>query len=252
MLVPYILFSFIGHLLKCLKMFVEGETNWVHYVLTPIKQILVSGSLAGNLPLWFLPSLLAVQLMYAELHKKLHDAWIIIISLFIAYCLYRFNIDKPLYLGNVTLGLAVYCFGHLMRNFQYHKYVFILAGMTYLANMLTMQGTIDFRSNMPHNCYYLVVVLFALSGCVVINNIFKRTSIRLCLLEYVGKHSMNFYVMHWLVLLACSIVYPYTGWVRLGAMITMCLVSLPVLNRIYLLLMMRSNANLKIKGEKHK
>lgn len=61
-------------------MFVEGDTNWVHYVLTPIKQILLSGSLAGNLPLWFLPSLLAVQLIYAELHKKLQDAWIIIIG----------------------------------------------------------------------------------------------------------------------------------------------------------------------------
>lgn len=36
------MFSFVGHLLQCVKMFMEGDTNWVHYILSPVKQIMLS------------------------------------------------------------------------------------------------------------------------------------------------------------------------------------------------------------------
>lgn len=245
-MIPYVVFSLIGHLVKCVKMLMEGDTNWVHYVLSPIKQIMLSGSLDGNLPLWFLPSLLAVQLIYTVLHEKLNDRWIVSIGLTIAFLLYYLNIQKPLYLGNITIGLAVFGFGHLMRQPQYETAIFALAGIAYMTILLTVQGTLDFRINMPHNGNYLIVVLFALSGCVVINNIFKRMSFSLKLFEWIGKRSMNFYVTHWLVLLTCSIVFPYTGWTMFGVMTVACMMMLPVLDRM--ILTPRMNSNTKEKG----
>lgn len=80
-MIPFVVFSLVGHLLQCVKMFMEGDTNWVHYILSPIKLIILSGSVGGNLPLWFLTSLLAVQLMYTWLHKYVRDEWIVLLSL---------------------------------------------------------------------------------------------------------------------------------------------------------------------------
>ena len=42
LLIPYVVFSLVGHILQCVKMFMEGDANWVHYILSPVKQIMLS------------------------------------------------------------------------------------------------------------------------------------------------------------------------------------------------------------------
>lgn len=235
LMVPYVVYSMIGYVLKCVQLLVGGDHDWVHYVLSPVKQIVLEGAVSGNMALWFLPSLLAVQALYALLRRRLGDVWIVIAGLLVAYMLYAVGFHKPLYVANIPLGLSVYGFGHLMRNVQYEKSVFALTGIAYLAIMLMMRSTIDFRTNMLHGGNYPVAVLFALSGCVVINNLFKRMPFRISVLEWIGKRSMNFYVMHWLVLLSCSIIFPYTGWAMLAVMVVACVVVLPMADRILLM-----------------
>lgn len=211
-MVPYVVFSLLGHLLKCVKMFMEGDYYWVHYILSPIKQIMLSGSLGGNLPLWFLPSLLAVQVLYAWLHKRMRKKWIILLSLVIAYSLYILNIDKPLYLGNVSLGLTVYAFGHVMKEHQYKCPMFILSGILYVALLLLSVGSMDFRANGIGQECYLCSILFSLCGCIFINNLFRKYSLNIAWLQYVGKRSMAFYVLHWLILMSCQIVMQSLGF----------------------------------------
>lgn len=205
LMVPYVVFSLIGHLLQCVKMFMEGDTNWVHYVLSPLKQILLSGSLGGNLPLWFLPSLLAVQLLYTKLHKLMRDEWMVVLTLVVAFTLHEMRICKPLYIGNVSLGLAVFAFGHIMRELQYKRKIFILSGVIYLTLLFMTVGSIDFRANGAGKESYLLPVLFSLCGCIIINNIFRLSRWRIGVLKYVGERSMAFYVLHWLVLMLCRI-----------------------------------------------
>ena len=200
------MFSIIGHILECVKIFMEGDTYWVHYVLSPIKQILLSGSLGGNLPLWFLPSLLAVQLLYTKMHKLMRDEWIVVLSLIVAYTLYSLNICKPLYFGNVSLGLSVFAFGHVMREFQYKREVFIIASIIYLTLIFLAVGSIDFRSNGADKDGYLLPVLFSMCGCIVITKTFRVFDWNNSVLKYIGERSMSFYVLHWLVILSCWII----------------------------------------------
>ena len=206
LMIPFIVFSLVGHLMQCVKLFMEGDTNWVHYILSPIKQIILSGSLGGNLPLWFLPSLLAVQLMYTWLHKYVRDEWIVLLSLTVAYALHAMNVSKPLYIGNVSLGLAIFAFGHVMREPQYKRLVFVLCGIVYLLLLILSVGSIDFRANGMGKESYMLPVLFSLNGCVVINNWFRKGQWRIWILKYVGERAMSFYVLQWLVLLTCRIV----------------------------------------------
>ena len=206
LLIPYVVFSLVGHLLQCVNMFMGGDTNWVHYVLSPFKQIILLGALSGNLALWFLPSLLAVQLLYTRLHKHVRDEWIVLLSLSIAYALYAMDISKPLYIGNVSLGLVVFAFGHAMRELQYKRLVLVLCGIVYLLLLILSVGSIDFRANGMGKESYMLPVLFSLCGCIVINNLFRKGQWRIGVLKYVGERAMSFYVLHWLVLLTCRIV----------------------------------------------
>lgn len=192
-------------------MFMEGDTNWVHYVLSPIKQVVLSGSVGGNLPLWFLPSLLAVQLMYTYLHKYVRDEWIVLLSLAVAYELHAMDINNLLYIGNVSLGLAVFAFGHAMRELQYKRLVFVLCGIVYLLLLILSVGSIDFRANGVGKESYMLPVFFSLCGCIVINNLFRKGQWRIWTLKYVGERAMSFYVLHWLVLLTCRIVLTSGG-----------------------------------------
>ena len=95
LMVPFVLFSLIGHVVLCVYMYNEGDRDWKHYLLSPIKSILVSGSTEGNLPLWFLPSLFMVQLLYSLLHRKVQDKLILVISFLVAFLTYRMGINTP-------------------------------------------------------------------------------------------------------------------------------------------------------------
>ena len=210
----------------------EGDTNWVHYVLSPFKQIILLGALSGNLALWFLPSLLAVQLLYTRLHKHVRDEWIVLLSLSIAYALYAMDISKPLYIGNVSLGLAVFAFGHAMRELQYKSLLLVLCGIVYLLLLMLSVGSIDFRLNGVGKDSYLLPVLFSLCGCIVINNLFRKGQWRSGVLKYAGERAMSFYVVHWLVLLTCRIVLtsccPHDRLTFLWVSILSCCVVLPL------------------------
>ena len=231
-MIPFIVFSLVGHLLQCVKMFVRGDTNWVHYILSPIKQVVLSGSVGGNLPLWFLPSLLAVQLLYTWLRKHVSDEWILLLSVAVAYALHAMDVSKPLYIGNVSLGLAVFAFGHAMRALQYKRLVFVLCGIVYLLLVILSVGSIDFRVNGVGKESYLLPVMFSLCGCIVINNLFRKGQWRSGVLKYVGERAMSFYVLHWLVLLTCRIVLSLCGtndkMMLLVVSILSCCVILPL------------------------
>lgn len=232
LLIPYVLFSLIGHLLQCVKIFMEGDTNWEHYVLSPFKQIIISGSLSGNLALWFLPSLLAVQFLYTWLQKYVRDELIVLFGLVVAYTLHSTDICRPLYIGNVSLGLSVFAFGHAIREFQYKHLMFISFGILYLLLLMLDVGSIGFRSNGEGEDSYLLPVLFSLCGCIVINNLFQKGQWRIWILKYVGERAMSFYVIHWLVLLTCRIVLSLCGtndkMMFLGVSILSCCVVLPL------------------------
>ena len=52
LIIPLLVYSFIGHIVECVKLFVNGDLNWRHYVLTPFKEFVFTGSVNGNHPLW--------------------------------------------------------------------------------------------------------------------------------------------------------------------------------------------------------
>lgn len=85
LLLPFAVYSLVGYIVDCFAMYVYGEIGWKHYILTPLKDLLLRGSISGNLPLWFLFSLYCVQVTFNELYIRSFRP----ICLFGGGCLYR-------------------------------------------------------------------------------------------------------------------------------------------------------------------
>ena len=135
LLVPLAIYSFLGHIVQCLKLFVCDDYNWKHYFLTPIKEFVCTGSVTGNHPLWFLFSLFFVQLLFNELYvRKIKPQFIFIISIIIPIALYYNSISNlPIYLTNVPLGMSVYTLGYILKDRQFDKKTILIAGIIYIA-----------------------------------------------------------------------------------------------------------------------
>lgn len=228
LMIPYIVFGLIGILLNNVRLAVNGDFNWTHYFLSPIKEVFLMGAPTGNLALWFLPSLLAVKLLYLFVSRAIRDEWLFMVAGSVAYILFILDIHYPMYLGNISLGLSVFSFGHLMKEKQYGRIPFVMSAIIFISLMLFHPYSIDFRSNSIAIGYYPLAVAFSLAGCVLINNIITKYSMQIKWIEWIGTRSMNFYVMHWLVLLTVSIVCPFSGWMMFVIFVGVLIIILPV------------------------
>lgn len=230
LLVPFVVFSFLGYCLNVFNLLTSGDTNWVHYALTPVKELVLGGSIAGNDVLWFLTSLFMVQIIFNELKTRNVKSWlIVIVAISIAVVCHMFDITKPAYLANVSMGIALYSLGYMLRDIQYAKKVFGVAFATFIAIMLIEPSHIDLRTNtLNENGYYILALLFSICGCITVNNIFKHIQ-HLPVLTYIGKNSMDFYVMHMLVLGVITIL-PWSEWMIPNYVVfgVMCIASLTV------------------------
>lgn len=232
LMVPFLVFSILGHIVDLIHKFMIGELQRYDFVWIPTKNILSLGALYGNLPLWFLPTLLAVQLLYACMRRKIRYECICLISILIAFLTYKMGWHKPLYVGNIALGLFVYTIGYRLRETQYRNTLFVVSLVIFIIIYFSQLVMIDFRQNVLSSGNYLLAVAFGLTGCVVINNLFLRFPLHSRMLEYVGIRSMRFYVMHWILLCVCSWTLNLSGWYLFGSMIVSCMIVLPIVEKM--------------------
>lgn len=239
MLRPYVKYSIIGTCLLYVSMLIAGDSNWIHYVLSPFKQLLLSGAVAGNAALWFLPSLFAVRCLACILHNDNDKRNIFAALTFavLAALLSLCPVRLPVYFANVMSGMFFFTMGNILNEKQYiNKWYWIVLAV-YVAFMCTpLKSYVDMRANNVTQGYYCIWLLSSLIGCMLINNIFRRFPVlQFRLLSSVGKDSMNYYVMHWPVLLVMKIIavqlLHYENDTLLAAIyVAACIISLPLLN----------------------
>lgn len=61
---PYLLFWCIGFAIQGVFLYIDGDKNWVHYLLSPVKQTICDGGTNNSvLPMWFLVTLFGVRVL---------------------------------------------------------------------------------------------------------------------------------------------------------------------------------------------
>ena len=214
LLIPYCQYSLFGIFCYWFILFWQKDPNWIHFFLTPIKDIIYTGALGGNAPLWFLPSLCAVHIIFQYLMLHRWRAWMIMtfsavasIILYGAKIVFYGEAIYPYYLFNIIAGTFFYSFGYLLRERQYSKYVILLAIIVYSSILYFNFSSLDFRANDLREGSYLLYLPFALSAIVIINYLAKITlSLKSAplILQFVGRNSMLIFAIHYPILLVTS------------------------------------------------
>ena len=220
LLVPYVVFLLLGFLCDVyLETLHDNPSSFSNFFKTKLWEIINKSTLEAAGPCWFLLSLFVVRIAFQLCTKYRFSPIIIAIaSFFLAYFLYfccykyncsyllqwrngdEWNLHIPYYWGNMSLGLMCYSLGYVLREKQYSKWVFYISILLFIAKFF-YKADIGFIKNDSYESNYLLAVVYGVTGCIVINNIFKRiANVKISVLTNIGKNSMIYYLVHWPVM----------------------------------------------------
>lgn len=206
---PFIVYNLVAYFVLRLvdnvyKFLANGDVITFNEYIVSLKHDVINlcweGAIFYNAPLWFLPSLFFVKVVFNILKLKNCNIFIVaFISLLSAYTVYRLKLHIPLYVGNILLGLFFYSIGYIYNyyNLRIIKWNWLVI-IVFISIFLLYPSNVDFRINMANKGSYLLWCLYSICGCILSVNLFTY---RIKLIEYIGKNSMSFYVWHWPIIL---------------------------------------------------
>ena len=236
LLIPWIVFAIAGHLVNCISLAISGDDNWKHYLLTPFKELLFTGGLEGNQPLWFLFTLFCTQLIFNFLqHRKLSAYLIVVCGLAWTMMMYLVGYNSPTYMVNIPLAVSVYALGYLWKEKQFSKLYVSVSAIVYFAILLLCPSHLIFAANVLNSGgVYVFAIIFSIAGCVLFNSVFKHLT-HLSILQYIGRHSMVYYISHWLILSLCLIIFRnlwHSNDCLIVSMLLACVCIPPILEKL--------------------
>lgn len=237
LLVPFVVFSLVGQFFWSIMMFINGDRIMRHYLISPFNTFFAEGSINGNLPLWFLLTLCIVQYVYSLVKSK--RGLVLVLALSFAYLLSESGCSKPYLLANCCSGLFFYSAGNMLKEYQYTIPMVLLSVVIGVAILLLAPSIVDMRSNQLLSGNYLVWCLYSLAAIITFNNLSRCINIGIITksMSFVGRHSMVFYVLHWIIMTIVLIICIITGnrnifaWVAIAANVVLLPIISVVVNR---------------------
>lgn len=214
LLLPFLKFSIVGHVLYCTYIGVIQGINPEIIFVAPIKELVISGSVKGNLPLWFLSTFFMVHVIYNTLFPLLRckGSSFILLSIFTVLCIlwYHYGVSMPLYIGNILSGLIFFSMGHVMKDYIFETTssdtlwnkktcIYIISILLLFIHLFFYPSNVDMHNNIVTIGDYHLWIIYAVAICVSYIFLFKQIPLDLRALSFVGKESMTFYVYHWIL-----------------------------------------------------
>ena len=228
LLVPYISWTLIGNGLffglmlfsaPMLDRFFSARFSWSHLWLYSRPY--------GNAPLWFLFSFYVAYLAMHFMGKVRGLRWVIVVFPFVSYWLYEAG--NPLWMGlnNVFLGIAFFFLGRLWRlamdwaagsgapgararHWTPRRIGLVAVSCVLLGAFCVLNKYRHGEYDMSLNIYVMhpdgAVVNTVLALCGASGILLSLPQCRLPVFNYIGEHSMVFFVCHYPVLIAYKIV----------------------------------------------
>lgn len=212
LMIPYIIWTIIGVLVLSIIRYEHGIAfNFLTCIKGTLGCLALTGSVSGNLPLWFLLTLYLVRLIYkcSKLCNISAIAFVFVCFFGGLACNY-YDISCPKYFANTLTASMFFGGGDLMKSIQYNYKIKWLSIILFVLINCFAYTYVGIRNNVVIEGYYLLWPIFSFSGIIFINNIFfnleklknhKIYQFVSKLLAFIGSHSMAIYVVHWPILL---------------------------------------------------
>lgn len=218
LLAPWAVFNAIGIVVMGVQAYHGSGFSLFPLLINSIEVIALNEAIWSDLALWFLLSLFIVRVAFAILHKCRANVWVLFAIFLIATILIHYTCyvswkgmdnlpftivghhlpkNVLLIVGNICYGSLFYSLGYILRTKQYIRPVVIIACLAFVAHFfypIDIDTRIIDTPNMP------LIIFFCLAGIIVADNVFKRYLNRpVSILTYVGRNSMTYYIVHYLL-----------------------------------------------------
>ncbi len=230
LLVPYAIFSFIGIISGTIITLYKNE-SLIDLYIGSVYQFIVMGGVFSNMPIWFLLSLFCVRIVFNYFEIINMGKACIGIAVVVAFLLALIGVTKPPYFGNICLGLFFYGLGYYLKQIQFKQSIFLISISLYFLLYLFHPSNIDVRANLCNLGTYLGAVIGGVFAIIAINNL-SRCNISLRPLSYLGRHSMIYYLCHWIILKQVQTYVSASPQELYLIMCLACLILLPVIDRM--------------------
>ena len=171
LLVPYVVFSFLGYWAYFLQQLLLKDLSFDKMVVEPAYVLLYTGSVLGNLPLWFLLGLFFDKILWQFLiYKNMKSYQIAAISLIICFGGYLLEIKQPFYIWFTFSGLFFYSLGNILKNIQFGEAFRLVAIVLYIIAITIFPNSVQMRSNSLEFGYYMLWPLTSISAIITWNN----------------------------------------------------------------------------------
>jgi hypothetical protein len=248
LLVPYISWGIIGGIITFgwLCLFPEGIDKAVS-ALGKFRWH-VGGLTFGNSPMWFLLSFFTTYVLMHFIERVRHLHWVVLFFPLAGYWLYRHGNPLWFYLSNVFCGTFFFYMGkvwhHILDSLSKHWALAVssvlLAGFV-LANIY-LHGEYEMKTNLWIGPFWQVLLSMVLSLTGISGILLSLPTPRLPLLNYVGEHSMVYFVMHYPIVLSYAYASILLGHafrksipdliIILILAFTLCTIAVPFVERV--------------------
>lgn len=213
LLVPYVAWGTIGFLVYAF--YLPFEINKYHHPIEPMewKHLWSTSSFWGNEPVWFLFSFFSAYIL-VHFMKKIHivkpisvfQTVLLATFPFISYWLFTQGNPLPMSLSNVFMGVFFFylgrgwkwCLERLTRTQALSLSVILIIAFI-ISNILWhgqySMSTNIFKGDAFGACVNTIIILLGLSGLGI-----KLPLGRVPVINYIGQHSMVYFVTHYIVL----------------------------------------------------
>jgi hypothetical protein len=243
----YLIGCSLAIILQLVYQLLLGHLDIKTFIIRNLIDVFNHGGASWNIALWFLMSLYVVKVLFSWMISKIPAIWIAIVTVLICWWFNKMGVFRPACIGNIPLGLFFYSCGYMMKDWQYQRLPFVSAlivgGCIFSLNAVNSFG---FRINrVSSDDVYFVVIVACICNILIFNNIFKK--ITPPILEFIGKNSMTFYVLHFpLGMLFSSIGIDLLCWTGMRLYVFTCITTIGGLILLYFLIERTNNKYLKM------
>ncbi len=212
LLVPYVVWGLVGNLVVfTFALFILDPKSTIVKALT-WEHIYSTSSFYGNGPVWFLFSFFWAYICMHFISKVRGLRWLVLGFPLISWWLY--TMDNPLWLSlnNVFFGIFLFFLGRVWRWVmeRLKRRNTIVVSLLMLGVFVWLNATWPCRYTMSSNAWsgewWVILLATVTSLCGLSGLLLSLHTPRIPLVNYIGEHSMVFFVAHYPMLVLYKLI----------------------------------------------
>ena len=209
---------------------------------------LESGLTFGNGPLWFLLSFFTTYVLMHFIERVRHLHWVVLVFPAIGYWLFKQGNPLWFFLNNVFCGTFFFYIGKVWRQVLdviSKRSALLVSSLLFIGFIFAniyLHGEYEMKTNLWVGPFWQVLLIMPLSLLGISGIFLSIPTPRLPLVNYIGEHSMVFFVMHYPIVLSYAyasilLEHPFRKSIPdliiiLIITFTLCFIAVPFVERV--------------------